>query len=181
MVPAETFCAIACRGSCWVLLRVMARACPGSTCERKAHRPRANVIKRPQPESLAGPLRLRRVFLISSTTGHPRSVRGRRDRAVADTSVPVLPAIKRLDVVARAGAQEFLNASECGDIQSLGPLAHPSRLRLLYLYGTTRIRDGALTPWPRCCAWGDFRMQSRREYRPSVRELQDLLAQRHRW
>jgi|ERR1019366_1655015 hypothetical protein len=84
--------------------------------------------------------------------------------------------IERLDAIGGAAGLEFLNVSECGDIQSLSPLAALHELRVLYLYGTTRVLDGDLTPLTRLPQLAELRMRSRREYRPSVRDIQGHLA-----
>lgn len=84
--------------------------------------------------------------------------------------------VERLDAVSGAYGLEFLNFSECGDAQSLSPLQALRELRVLYLYGTTRVLDGDLTPLMRLPHLVELRMQSRREYRPSVREIQTRLA-----
>jgi hypothetical protein len=84
--------------------------------------------------------------------------------------------VERLDAVGGAYSLEFLNFSECGDVQSLSPLQALRELRVLYLYGTTRVLDSDLTPLTRLPHLAELRMQSRREYRPSVREIQSHLA-----
>ncbi len=84
--------------------------------------------------------------------------------------------IERLDAVSDVSALEFLNVSDCGTVESLGPLAALQNLRTLYLYGTTRVADADLTPLTRLAHLTELRMQSRREYRPAVREVQELLA-----
>jgi hypothetical protein len=89
-------------------------------------------------------------------------------------------AIERLDAVGSAGSLEYLNVSESGDIQSLCPLAALRELRVLYLYGTTRVLDGDLTPLTRMPRAEELRMQSRREYRPSVHEIKSHLADAHK-
>jgi hypothetical protein len=89
------------------------------------------------------------------------------------------PRIERLDAIGSVAGLEFLNVSECGDIQSLSPLAALHELRVIYLYGTTRVLDGDLTPLTRLPHLAELRMQSRREYRPSVREIQSHLAGAH--
>jgi hypothetical protein len=84
--------------------------------------------------------------------------------------------IEWLDAIGSAVGLEFLNVSDCGDVQSLSPLAALHELRILYLYGTTRVLDGDLTPLTRLPRLAELRMQSRREYGPSVREIQSHLA-----
>jgi hypothetical protein len=88
-------------------------------------------------------------------------------------------AIDQLDAVAGAGALETLNASECDGIESLSPLNHLSKLRFLYLFGTTRVLYGDLSPLASLSNLEDLRMQNRREYKPSVPEIKELIARRH--
>jgi hypothetical protein len=85
--------------------------------------------------------------------------------------------IERLDAVGDAYGLQFLNFSDCGDVQSLSPLLALREMRVLYLYGTTRVLDGDLTPLTRLPRLAELRMQSRREYRPSVREVQSRLVE----
>jgi hypothetical protein len=85
--------------------------------------------------------------------------------------------VERLDAVAEVNALQFLNVSECGDIQSLHPLSALRELRYLLLYGTTRVLDGDLTPLTLLPRLKELRIKSRREYRPSVREVYESLGQ----
>jgi hypothetical protein len=85
--------------------------------------------------------------------------------------------IERLDALTEVTALEFLNVGECGDIQSLHPLAALSKLRCLLLFGSTRVLDGDLTPLMHLPRLKELRMKSRREYRPSVREIYESLGQ----
>jgi hypothetical protein len=84
--------------------------------------------------------------------------------------------IEWLDAIGSTVGLEFLSVSDCGDVQSLSPLGALHELRVLYLYGTTRVLDGDLTPLTRLPKLRELRMQGRREYRPSVREIQAHLV-----
>ncbi|GAA0973571.1 hypothetical protein ENKNEFLB_00465 [Nocardioides aquaticus] len=79
-----------------------------------------------------------------------------------------------LDAVADCRALTRFNASDCGDVASLRPLRDLARLRHLRLYGTTRVLDGDLSVLADLPVLEDLRMRSRREYRPSVAEIQAL-------
>lgn len=80
-----------------------------------------------------------------------------------------------LDTVADCRALTRLDASDCGDVASLRPLRDLTRLRHLRLYGTTRVLDGDLSVLADLPVLEDLRMRGRREYRPSVAEIQALL------
>lgn len=71
-----------------------------------------------------------------------------------------------------------LNVSDSGDIDSLAPLSKLQRLESLYLYESTRVLDDDLSPVAALPALSDFRMRSRRSYRPSVPEIHELLLGR---
>lgn len=83
--------------------------------------------------------------------------------------------VDALDTVAGCRALTRFNASDCGDVASLEPLRDLARLRHLRLYGTTRVLDGDLSVLADLPVLEDLRMRSRREYRPSVAEIQALL------
>ena len=65
-----------------------------------------------------------------------------------------------------------LNASDCGYLASLAPMRGLFDLESLWLFGTTNVTDGDLSPIADLPMLQDFRMKSRRSYRPSVREIQ---------
>ena len=86
--------------------------------------------------------------------------------ALAEARSPVLRAlalggckqVTELDTVAACEALEELDVSEFGAMSSLSPIAGLDRLSRLYLYGSTRVVDGDLTPLSDCtgcatCAW----------------------------
>lgn len=84
------------------------------------------------------------------------------------------------DVVPVAGLSSlrFFDLSEGGEIPSVGPLAELLNLERLYLYDSTRVADGDLTPIVGLPRLTDFRMQNRRGYSPSVREIQEAISRR---
>lgn len=73
---------------------------------------------------------------------------------------------------------QFFDLSEGGDIPSVGPLTELVNLERLYLYESTKVVDGDLGPIARLPKLKDFRMQNRRGYAPSVKEIQDMIARR---
>jgi hypothetical protein len=70
----------------------------------------------------------------------------------------------------------FLDVSEGGDIDSLQPLTELKLLERLYLYGTTKITDGDLTPLRCLPRLKDLRIMSRRHYKPSAPEVKAQLG-----
>jgi hypothetical protein len=70
----------------------------------------------------------------------------------------------------------FLDVSEGGDIDSLRPISDLKRLERLYLYDTTRIVDGDLTPLLGLPRLADLRMMNRRHYKPSMPEVKRHLG-----
>ena len=102
--------------------------------------------------------------------------------ALARLNTPVL---SRLDLAAcrritsladlrgLTGLRE-LDVSDGGTLASLAPLTGLTRLERLYLYGSTVIADGDLSPLLGMTRMRDLRMMNRRHYRPT---LQDIRAQ----
>lgn len=73
-----------------------------------------------------------------------------------------------------AGLEE-LNVSECGDFPTLRPLGGLDSLRRLLIYGQTRIGDGDLSPLIGLPHLVELRMQQRRNYRPTVQDVQNAI------
>jgi hypothetical protein len=88
------------------------------------------------------------------------------------------PAIEDLDDVESLVNLHFLGFSDCGDIESLAPVAALQRLETLYAWGSTRVLDGDLSPLAHLPRLVDVRMRERREYRPHVSEIQTGLGAR---
>lgn len=72
----------------------------------------------------------------------------------------------------------FLDLSEDGDIPSATPLAGLVGLKELYMYGSTKILDGNLTPIASLPNLRDLKLMNRRFYSPPVQEIKDAIAQR---
>ena len=80
--------------------------------------------------------------------------------------------------VGSCAALQFFDLSEGGEIPSVGPLTDLVALERLYLYESTKVTDGDLSPIARLPKLKDFRMRNRRAYKPSVKEIQDVIARR---
>jgi hypothetical protein len=87
-------------------------------------------------------------------------------------------AIRDLAPLANCTALRLLNVSDSGDIESLAPLTPLSNLEVVWLYGTTRIVDGDLTPLARLARLRELRMQSRRGYHPTVTDINAAITAR---
>ena len=72
----------------------------------------------------------------------------------------------------------FFDLSEGGEIPSVAPVGGLVNLERLYLYDSTKVADGDLSPIARLPRLKDFRMQNRRGYSPSVKEIQQMIARR---
>ena len=84
-----------------------------------------------------------------------------------------------LDPISHCTGLEFLNVSECREIESLKPLSSLTNLTKLHAYGSTRVTDGDLTPLLNLTNLKRLKMQNRRFYNPSVAEvMKQLGAQR---
>ena len=86
--------------------------------------------------------------------------------------------VSTLDDVATCGDLEVLNLSDGANFTSAQPLRALTKLRELLLFGSTRIMDGDLSPIADLPQLQELRMQSRRHYRPSVEEIQKIIADR---
>lgn len=86
--------------------------------------------------------------------------------------------LAHIDAVSSCARLRRLNVSECGDLASLWPLADLAELEVVRLFGSTRIVDGDLSPLARLPHLNDLRMMSRRQYRPSVHDIQASLPRR---
>lgn len=86
--------------------------------------------------------------------------------------------ITDIAAVASSTSLRFLELSDAGDLTTIAPLAALDDLERLYLYGSTKIMDSNLDPIARLSRLRDFRIQSRREYTPSVKQIQDEIARR---
>lgn len=99
--------------------------------------------------------------------------------ALARLNAPVLSRLdlascRRLtsltDLSRLAGLRE-LDVSESGTLASLGPIAGLTRLERLYMYGSTTIADGDLTPLLSMTHMRDLRVMNRRHYRPTSHDV----------
>jgi internalin A len=81
------------------------------------------------------------------------------------------PAISAIDDVEPLVGLRFLGVSECGDIESLAPIASLEQLETLYAWGSTRVLDHDLSPLSRLPRLREVRMRNRRGYKPRVADL----------
>ena len=104
--------------------------------------------------------------------------------ALARTGSPVLTELdlascRRITSLADLSgltALRELDVSEGGSIESLGPIAGLLHLERLYLYGSTTIADGDLTPLLGMTRMRDLRIMGRRHYAPSVKDVKGHLG-----
>lgn len=132
---------------------------------------------RPRLRSLAGlsalpELRVLGIFLAKDLSDI-EDLTGRS--AIEDLALESCRKLTRLDALAGCSGLRRLNLSECGDLDSLGPLRGLTNLEHLSLYGSTTIADDDLSPLATLPRLRELRMQSRRSYRPSVKEIQASL------
>jgi hypothetical protein len=80
--------------------------------------------------------------------------------------------------IANSHALQMLNVADCGEIASLAPIAALLELKVVWLYGTTRIVDDDLTPLAGLPRLAELRIASRRSYRPTVEQLRAIIATR---
>lgn len=70
----------------------------------------------------------------------------------------------------------FLNASDCGALESLKPLTGLKHLRNLWLFGSTSIQDSNLAVLMGLPELSDLRIKPRPEYEPSVEAIQQFIT-----
>ena len=83
-----------------------------------------------------------------------------------------------IEAAAHLSSLTFLNLSEGNEISSLAPVQSLTSLETLFLYGSTRILDGDLSPVTTLPKLMDFRLRSRRHYKPSTREIETWVDDR---
>jgi hypothetical protein len=84
--------------------------------------------------------------------------------------------ITSLALLARRSELEALSVANCGPIETLTPLREMQNLRRLYLYESTRVADGDLTPLLALNGLEDLRMMNRKHYVPTVGEVKSALG-----
>lgn len=72
----------------------------------------------------------------------------------------------------------FFELSEGNEIPTVKPLGGLSELDRLYMYGSTKVADGDLSPIAQLPKLRDFRMVNRRNYKPSTSAINELLRDR---
>jgi len=89
---------------------------------------------------------------------------------------------KRLESIEAVSALTSLRQfklADCAEIPSLQPLANLSNLERFLAWGTTRIADGDLSVLTRLPRLRQIAMRTRREYHPSVEEVERALSPAH--
>jgi hypothetical protein len=92
-----------------------------------------------------------------------------------------LPSCRRvtdIDPVAACSSLRFFELSDGAEIPTVELLADLVSMERLYLYGSTKIADCNLGPIARLPRLQDFRIQNRRGYSPSVKEIQEAIERR---
>jgi internalin A len=143
------------------------------------HLHRLTIKEAPYLESLSGVGNLPELTVLGVLLA-------RRLRDISDVA-GLAPSLRRFELqsCAAIGAVDdveplvnlrFLGVSECGEIESLAPLASLEQLETLYAWGSTRVVDGDLTPLARLPRLKEIRMRNRRGYKPSVTDLVSVLS-----
>jgi hypothetical protein len=86
--------------------------------------------------------------------------------------------VSEIGPVAACSGLRFFELSDGSEIPTIAPLAGLDQLERLYLWGSTRIADGDLRPIAALPRLNDLRIANRREYTPSVQEIQEIIEQR---
>ena len=102
-----------------------------------------------------------------------------RSPVLETLQLPNCRKVTQIASVASCLSLRFFELSEGAEIPTVGPLAALTGLERLYLYGSTKIADGDLGPIAHLPRLRDFRMQNRRSYSPSVKQVQEVIARRN--
>ena len=137
---------------------------------------------RPRLRSLAGLGALQSIGHLGVYLAPLRDITALRDLPPAGLRELHLESCRMSDLTSVASARglRLLNASDCGEIESLQPIRPLLDLETLWMYGTTKVLDDDLAPITDLPRLRELRMQSRRTYRPSVKDVQTLIARRAR-
>jgi hypothetical protein len=73
---------------------------------------------------------------------------------------------------------EFLSLANCGELESVGPLRDLVRLDSLWMFESTVIEDGDLSPLLGLPLLEDLRLMNRRHYRPNVSVVKAAIEDR---
>ncbi len=87
--------------------------------------------------------------------------------------------IQDLEAVSHLWSLRCLDAADCGEISSLRPVEGLYLLERLWLWGTTKIVDGDLSPIADLQLLRELRLAPRRFYKPSVEYFETLIAERN--
>lgn len=140
---------------------------------------RLTIKEAPQLKSLSGLGNLPDVVVLSIFMArHLTDIGGVADLAssIEEFELEDCPSIGTIRDVEPLVNLRFLGVSECGDIESLAPLAALTRLEIFHAWGSTRVLDADLSPLARLPHLTEIRMRNRRGYEPSVDELVSSLA-----
>lgn len=104
---------------------------------------------------------------------------GRTDRVMLTTlELPACKQVTDLTPTTACRSLRHLDLGDGGEIPTVKPLGALVELEGLYLYGSTHVLDGDLTPIAGLPRLSDFRMQNRPAYTPPVRAIQEAITRR---
>ncbi len=95
---------------------------------------------------------------------------------LTELALATCPRLTSLSDLSSLVGLRHLDVSESGPLQSLGPIADSILLEGLYLYGSTTIVDGDLTPLRGLTRLTDLRMMARRHYTPTLKDVRRHLG-----
>jgi internalin A len=136
---------------------------------------RLTIKDAPYLESLSGVTDLAQLSELAVLLA--RSLRDVGDiselRSLGELELQRCDALTRLDDVDALVGLRFLGFSDCGEIDTLAPVAGLQQLEVFYAWGSTRVLDNDLSPLSHLPNLREIRMRDRRNYRPRVAELVD--------
>jgi hypothetical protein len=86
--------------------------------------------------------------------------------------------IHRVDRIARLTRLRLLGLSDCGRLESIGPISSLTQLEIFRAWGSTRVEDADLSPLAGLPHLAELRMRDRPEYRPRVKDIQNRIGWR---
>lgn len=100
----------------------------------------------------------------------------RTAQAISELHLDTCKKVPTVDDIASVKNLRVLSMANSGDFPSLAPLAGMPELRELYLYESTRIIDGDLTPLLTLPRLQQLRIANRRHYSPPVNDIKRHLG-----
>jgi hypothetical protein len=96
----------------------------------------------------------------------------------AEFEIQTCRAVSAIDDLGCLHELLLLGINDCGRIDTIRPIAELQKLRCFLAWESTRVVDNDLSPLLALPELVEIRMRDRRDYKPKVREIRELLEAR---